>query len=229
MGRLDAIWTAQGGPTDRASYYLGISPARLEYYYSSVSRASKLFACNTMHLFSEDFSTSDHRSTATYRLLSAVSDRPPLRTPVDHHLAISRFLLGDGLADRLAIPHTALTRRARLYVARKLDWCFITFGRLYAPRWEVERVAVTRTLLLMIVCWHLGVKRTRFTIKAFGDEKGDQEEEDKEELDPEVKMGPEAGKAIIRRWKWLAGEMVAVTVGLPALAATIAWFTYTRL
>lgn len=83
-------------------------------------------------------------------------------------------------------------------------------------------------LLLMIVCWQLGVKRTRFTIKAFGDELGG-EIDDKEELDPEVKMGPEAGKAIIKRWKWLAVEMAAVTVGLPVVMAVTAWFTYTRL
>jgi hypothetical protein len=94
-------------------------------------------------------------------------------------------------------------------------------------RWEVERVAVTRMLLLMIVCWQLGVKRTRFTIKAFGDEKGG-EEDDKEELDPEVKMGPAAGKAIIRRWKWLAAEMVVVTVALPVLTIVTAWYTVHR-
>ena len=187
-----------------------------------------------MHLFSEDFSTSDHRSTATFRLLSAVSDRPPIRTPVEHHLAISRFLLGGGLADRLAIPPTTVKRKARIFIARKLDWCFLTFGRLYTPRWEIERVATTRMLLLMIVCWQLGVKRTRFTIKAFGDDMGKREESgeddpDKEELDPQVKMGPEAGKAIIGRWKWLAGEMAAVVLGIPIVLGVTAWYSWTRL
>lgn len=212
------------------SYYLGISPDRLRFYYADVSRASKLFACNTMHLFSEDFSTTDHRSTATYRLLSAVSDRPPIKTPVDHHLAISRLLLGDGLADRLAIPATTLRRRTRLWVARTLDWAFLCFGRWYIPRWEIERVAITRMLLLMIVCWQLGVKRTRFTIKAFGNELGGEENEDgdKEELDPEVKMGPVAGKAIIRRWKWLAAEMAVVVFGVPVLVGVASWYTWTR-
>jgi len=85
----------------------------------------------------------------------------------------------------------------------------------------------------MIVCWQLGVKRTRFTIKAFGDDKGKREENeddpDKEELDPEVKMGPEAGKAIIGRWKWLAGEMAAVVIGIPVLVGATAFFGWTRL
>lgn len=224
-------------------YYLGISPKRLSHYYANVSLASKLFACNTMHLFSEDFSTSDHRSTATYRLLSAVCDRPPIRTNVDHHLAISRFLLGSGLADRLAIPRTTMRRRARLAVARGIDQALVAFGRVYSSRWEIERVAITRMLLLMIVCWHLGVKRTRFTIKAFGDamghatsassddvgEKGEQVEDlDKEELDPEVKMGPVAGKAIIGRWKWLIGEMVGVLVGGAVVVGMGSWFVYTN-
>jgi hypothetical protein len=226
-------------------YYLGISPARLSHYYSNVSLASKLFACNTMHLFSEDFTTSDHRSTATYRLLSAVCDRPPIRTNVDHHLAISRFLLGHGLANRLAIPRTTLKRRARLAIARGIDQSLVTFGRWYTPRWEIERVAITRMLLLMIICWHLGVKRTKFTIKAFGDdmghaertdataekekgeEKGEVEDVDKEELDPEVKMGPVAGKAIIGRWKWLIGEMVGVLVGGSVVVGVGSWFLYT--
>jgi hypothetical protein len=189
-----------------------------------------------MHLFSEDFTTTDHRSTATYRLLSSVCNRPPLHTGVDHHLAISRFLLGSGLADRLAIPKTTLKRRARLAVARGIDWSMMTFGRWYNPRWELERVAITRMLVLMIVCWHLGVKRTRFTIKAFGDdmgvsdkEKAEKEEEDpdKEDLDPEVKMGPEAGKAIISRWKWLIGEMVGVIVGVPVVLGIGSWVLYT--
>lgn len=217
-------------------YYLGISPARLSHYYANVSRASKLFACNTMHLFSEDFTTSDHRSTATYRLLSAVCDRPPIRTNVDHHLAISRFLLGHGLADRLAIPRTTVRRRMRLAVARGIDQSLVVFGRWYTPRWEIERVAITRMLLLMIVCWHLGIKRTRFTIKAFGDDMGhadvekageEKEDVDKEELDPEVKMGPVAGKAIIGRWKWLIGEMVGVLVGGSVVAGVGSWFLYT--
>jgi len=101
--------------------------------------------------------------------------------------------------------------------------------------------------LLMIVCWHLGVKRTRFTIKAFGDdmghavpngsssnEAGDEknvevevEDVDKEDLDPEVKMGPVAGKAIIGRWKWLIGEMVGVIVGGTVLVGVGSWFLYT--
>jgi len=200
-----------------------------------------------MHLFSEDFTTSDHRSTATYRLLSAVCDRPPIRTNVDHHLAISRFLLGSGLADRLAIPRTTLRRKIRLAVARGIDQALVMFGRWYTPRWEIERVAITRMLLLMIVCWHLGVKRTRFTIKAFGDDMGhavpngsssnevgdeknvevEVEDVDKEDLDPEVKMGPVAGKAIIGRWKWLIGEMVGVMVGGTVLVGVGSWFLYT--
>jgi len=85
----------------------------------------------------------------------------------------------------------------------------------------------------MIVCWHLGIKRTRFTIKAFGDDMGHKEGEgegedvDKEDLDPEVKMGPVAGKAIIGKWKWLIGEMVGVLVGGAAVVGIGSWIIYT--
>jgi len=58
-------------------------------------------------------------------------------------------------------------------------------------------------------------------------EKAEVEDVDKEELDPEVKMGPVAGKAIIGRWKWLIGEMVGVLVGGTVVVGVGSWFLYT--
>jgi len=108
-------------------------------------------------------------------------------------------------------------------------------------------VACTRTIISMIVCWQLGSRRTRFTIKSFGadtllpqvvEKEGsedtliDQEKKggdtlvgkdnekvvdpDDDELDPEVQVGPIAGKRIVGRWRWLLLEMAAVVVS-PAL------------
>lgn len=221
-------------------YYLGITPARLRRHYSSVESASKLFACTAGHLLAFDtYTDSDPRATQTYRLLEATAGRPPQNAPVEQALALSRALLGDGLADRLALVPPS--RRMRWRVKRQffMTWSLCAFGRSYLRRWEVERVQVTRTLIQMIVCWQLGVRRTRFTIKEFiatvgmvevpdtqGDSKQDskdnQEKADKElnpddeELDPEVKMGPVAAKALIRRWKWMLAEMgiVLAAVGL---------------
>jgi len=200
-----------------------------------------------MHLFDTNQITTDHRSTSTYRLLSSVADRPPRHTPIEYHLATSRFLLGDGLADRLSIPHTSRTMAWRLDLARWIEWSLNAFGRVYLQRWEVERVACTRTIISMIVCWQLGSRRTRFTIKSFGadtllpqvvekegsedtlidlEKKGgdtlvgkDNEkvvDPDDDELDPEVQVGPIAGKRIVGRWRWLLLEMAAVVVS-PAL------------
>lgn len=254
-----AVWRHIG-------YYLGISPARLERYYNNVSSASKLFASNTMHLFNTDSSREDPTSTSTYRLLSAVANRPPQYLPVEHSLALSRILLGNGLAGRLAIPKTARWRVLRIRATFALERYLDFFGKHYRASWEVERVEMTRMLLMMVVCWQLGTRRTKFTIKAFmadgmgklveegtaavaavskskadqeqvatsttdksstlertadvpGDEKPQIEEPtpqnpDDDTLDPEVLMGPEAGRAIIKRWKWLLGEMAVVSMGV---------------
>jgi len=156
-------------------------------------------------------------------------------TNVNQSLAISRFLLGDGLGDRLALPPTPFHRKLRIIAKNYGERMMLTFGRYYSPRWEIERVAITRLLMLMVVCWQLGIKRTRFTIKAFGDDMGHSEKQlqqvgedlDKDELDPEVRMGPEAGKAIIKRWKWLLGEMVGVMVGGSVVVGVVSWSVYT--
>lgn len=137
----------------------------------------------------------------------------------------------------------------RLAVAGWIEWALTAFGRVYVKRWEIERVACTRTLISMIVCWQLGSRRTRFTIKTFGadvilpkvvegeagntdkveeislNEKEKEKERqelqvslpseaelnpDDDELDPEVQLGPVAGKRIVARWRGLLLEMMAV-------------------
>ncbi|CAD6586807.1 MAG: hypothetical protein TREMPRED_004561 [Tremellales sp. Tagirdzhanova-0007] len=237
-----AVWRHIG-------FYLGVSPSRLAQYYAGprpVSHASKLFTCITMHLFDTDNTGIDHRLTSTFRLLSAVAGRPPRYTPISYHLAISRFLLGDGLADRLALPRTGTRLVWRLKVTRWIEWALVAFGRIYSERWEVERVACTRILVSMIVCWQLGSRRTKFTIKTFAadvmlplvverdsvpeESKGisitGKEEKpidpDDDEMDPEIQVGPEAGKKIIGRWRWLLLEMMAAdgasrTIGVAEL------------
>lgn len=225
-------------------YYLGIKPENLDRFYTghdAVSRASKIFACMTMHLFSVDIEVIDAKATNTYRLLSAVADRPPRKRPVEYQLAASRFLLGDGLADRLHIPPTSLSHHWQLLYARWASKALIVFGKHYRKGWEVERVACTRLLVSMIVCWQLGVKRTKFTIKSFikdvgpitaletpgvvVDEKLEViDEDDEDTLDPAVTMGVEAGKGIIRRWKRLIYEMGFVVLG--TLGATVASAVY---
>nr|XP_031858553.1 uncharacterized protein CI109_006076 [Kwoniella shandongensis]KAA5525625.1 hypothetical protein CI109_006076 [Kwoniella shandongensis] len=236
-----AVWRHIG-------YYLGISPSRLATHYTGpkiVNNASKLFSCVTMHLFSFDLEFDDYRATSTYRILASVAERPPRKTKIEKHLAISRFLIGDKLADKLLIPPTSRWIAAEMRVARSIDWALFSFGQVYTQRWEVERVTITKLLVTMIVCWQLGVKRTKFTIKTFGGDKskpppienGDskvditEEEEEKDnispnadddDLDASVPMGPVAGKRIIRRWQWLLAEMAGVVlapVGL-ALAST---------
>ncbi len=200
----------------------------------------------TLHLFNLEIPpTMDHKSTSTYRLLSSVADRPPRNTPIEYHLAISRFLLGDGLSDRLKIPPTSRKMLRRLAFAKWLEIALVSFGRVYVERWEVERVGATRTLISMLVCWQLGERRTRFTIKTFGAdtvmpqvvvegecveagekeaEKAAQPDEDDDEPDPDLQMGPTAGKRIVGRWRWLLLEMAAVMVSPIIWVGCGIWF-----
>ncbi|KAK8858904.1 hypothetical protein IAR55_003135 [Kwoniella newhampshirensis] len=235
-----AVWRHIG-------FYLGISPSRLEVYYTGpdlVSRAAKLFACLTMHLFSFDLEFDDYRATSTYRILASVAERPPRPSKIEKHLATSRFLIGDKLADKLLIPPTPRRIAFQLGVARAVDWALISFGRVYGQRWEIERVTITKLLVTMVVCWQLGVKRTKFTIKTFGAdttrpppiEIGDSKTNivdnahsetekddisptaDDDDLDASVPMGPVAGKRIIRRWQWLLAEMAGVVLAPVGIA-----------
>ena len=125
------------------------------------------------------------------------------------------------MADRLSVPPTDLQFRLRVRFAMTMEWALVHFGRLWTRRWEVERVTMTRLLIRMLVCWQLGVKRTKFTPKVHfaEDESKLVPGHDDDELDPGVRMGPDAGKAAIRRWKRLMMEMAAVV--LAPIAAVV--------
>ena len=213
---MAAHWVSKPHDPADKSYYLGVSPDRLLRYYSTVDDAMKIFACNTMHLFSIDVVAAEFKVSSTYRLLASVADRPPRNIPIEHSFAVSRFLLGDGFADRLGLPETTFRRNLKLRLGMSIEWALVYFGRCWTNRWEVERVTMTRMLIQMIVVWQLGGKRTLFTPKEFALTPEKHNEADDDELDPEVQMGPVAGKAIVGRWKWLLAEMAAV-VAVPVL------------
>lgn len=182
-----------------------------------------------MHLFADSVVADDYRATHTYRLLSAVSGRPPRYDTLESSLATSRFLLGAGLADTMGLPPIPLWESIQMHIGFYAQRAVRGFGRYYTTRWEVERVESTRTLFLMVVCGSLGKRRTKFTIKEFAEQleqielgtktSASAEKEkvginpDDDELDPEVQLGPEAGKAMIKRYKWLFLEMGAVVLG----------------
>jgi hypothetical protein len=213
-----------------ARYYLGVSPDRLRMYFDSnkPSTSHKVFACLILHLFAAEAEYTDYRQSTTYRVLSAVSNRPPRYTPVDYHLATSRILLGDGLADRLALPASSAGMVARVKLGFYLQWSLIAFGRVWRPSWEVERATITRTLVTMIVSWQLGERRTRFVSKPFGAlaDVG-KNDPDWEDLDPSIPLGPEAGKCIVARWKWLLAEMGGLLALTGASGLAVAWGAWT--
>lgn len=210
-------------------YYLGISPARLKRYFNTakVSTSSKIFTCLVLHLFSAEAEYADYRQSTTYRVLAAVSRRPPRNTPVEFHLVTSRLLLGNGLADRLALPPAPPLMLAPVKLGHCIQWSLIAFGRCWRTGWEVERVTITRTLVTMLVTWQLGERRTRFVSKPFGTlAEVMKDDPDWEEMDPSIEMGPAAGQKIVKRWKWLLGEMAAVILAGCASVFSLTYVSY---
>lgn len=142
------------------SFYLGVEPAHLVRYYSvddgtpasiAVSRPSKLFACTATHLFSSPQAPEDPYSTTTYRVLSAVADRAPFKSGVLYCCEMSRFLLGEQLAERLSLPRGGWVNCLKVQRTCLGMGVFVYFGRYYRRGWEMERVVLCRKLMTMIV------------------------------------------------------------------------------
>lgn len=137
----------------RRSFYLGISPALLtQFYGQSFAAAESSFASLAFDAFPEEIPpASDAYSTPTYKILSAVSDRPPRGQSVGHHCELSRRLLGTGLADQLALPRGTLIERAMVEVELYLGWTFVHFGRAWRAGWEQDRQAWFRNVIPLLV------------------------------------------------------------------------------
>jgi hypothetical protein len=90
----------------------------------------------------ESIAPPDPTSTATYKLLLSTCHRPPFNRTMDESLCLARVLLGEGMADRLALPPPTRIRRARTHVTFRMQRLVHLFGRYYKYRvWEVVNPA----------------------------------------------------------------------------------------
>lgn len=153
-------------------YYLGIDVGLLKRYYGgSFSTASKSFASMAFDCFPST-RPEDGYLTPTYRIISAVANRPPRMSSVNYHLEYSRRLLGPSLSYALNLPRGNWKDRLAVEVDIYSSWGLIAFGRGYArlgrPGWDDERMQLFRKIIELLTVWQLGARRTTF---AWRDEK----------------------------------------------------------
>jgi hypothetical protein len=205
-------------------YYLGIDPILLERHFSTVSGAEKGFASTAFHLFSDLTPVPSHEQSGSYRILLSIVDRPPTRPSPSTLVYLSRCVTGNPLADYLGLP-SAIPLSVKLSVQASLlsQRFLIAFGKYY-PRtgWDIERQLLLRTIMLAMVAWQLGSRRTRFVNKE-EHQYGEKLEVDHESLPAEIVLGAEVGRQIKRRWLANIAEAVAVVGSLCVLTAWASW------
>jgi len=167
--------------------------------------------------------------------LNAVADRPPSNTSTLHHCELSRFLLGPGLADQLAIPRGSWRNRLAIQKHAWTSWLTSNFSAVYRGGWEIKRQALFRRVIVLIVAWQLGERRSTFTWK----EAADHEKKISELVSDEagessgLEFGIAIGKEVRSQAMRLFAEMGIVVAGTALLSATalaqsarLAWAWY---
>ncbi|EKM56380.1 uncharacterized protein PHACADRAFT_92488 [Phanerochaete carnosa HHB-10118-sp] len=211
-------------------FYLGVSPEILARYLSSPDAADKFLASVTLDLFSSG-SPLDPRTIPTLPILRAVSHRPPRASSLAHNCALTRHLVGDALADYLGLPRTPL----HIYV--KLRWSLLVqsvpvlFGRWYPRRgWAEKRREVMREGLSRSVRWSLGMRRATFRprtdvrvpAEAGSEDIGGELADGVREIEA-VQPDFAGGRVLLRKWREVVYEMVAVCAGASLVLVAIAW------
>jgi hypothetical protein len=208
----------------RFSYYLGIDTTLLRRHFSEVSPSEKFFASASFHLFADTAPAPSPEASGSYRILLAVADRPPSHPSPDSLVYTSRCVTGDPLADYLGLPKQ-LSRRATAIVDASFLFqkAMIRFGRYYPRRaWDVERQLLMRAVILALVAWQLGSRRTKFVNKE-EHHYGQKLEVDHELLPVDVVLGEEAGALIKRRWVAQVVEAFVVMGSICLMAGWASW------
>ena len=188
-------------------FYMGVEPSLLRSCFKDPKTADRTLWCTILHLFSET-EVSKTRSP-TIPVLTACSDRPPFHTPLEAHFAIARHLLGPSLSDSLGIPKTSAWRTFLTDVAFFGMHFPIWFGGWYRSGWEAKRQSLARPLLRRLMTWSAGDTRPRFEMPSqtnVGDTVNTESDKD-----IPVVVDTEANLALVRQWRWLMREMMAVS------------------
>lgn len=223
-----AVWRHVG-------FYLGVSPDIMTQYLSSPKAADKFLASVTLGLFSSD-EPLDPRAIPTVSILHAVSNRPPSSSTFEYNCAVTRYLVGDVLADHLGLPQTWLRMRIKLHWSLFVQRVPILFGKWY-PRqsWVEKRRQVMREGLPRSVRWSLGMRRTTFrprtdvrtSVESESDGLGGDLSEHVKEAEA-VQPDFAGGRVLARRWKEVVYEMAGVCAGTALVITITAWMAISR-
>ncbi|KAH9930497.1 uncharacterized protein BXZ73DRAFT_90308 [Epithele typhae] len=167
-------------------FYMGVSPSILLRHFATVPAAEKFaVTCPTPR-------------GPTLPILVAVSNRPPLHTTLAFNVALTAHLLGAALAARLRLPPATLATRVRMHVALAVQRVPHVFA--------TKRRAVMREGMARSVRYNLGMRRTAFRPRTEGEGELAPGVEELESVERE----PERGRVLLRMWKEMLAEMIAV-------------------
>jgi hypothetical protein len=200
-------------------YYMGIDQKILSRHFSSLSVNNKFLASIIVHLLERRESKEESLPPPTMPILHAVANRPPFPTTFAHHCALTRFLVGDPLANYLQVPKTPTLEycflRTRLLLARVP----YLFGRVYRIRdWESRRIKISREGLSRVVRWQLGMRRTVFRPRQEDGEIAPGVEQ-AEAVVPNMVLG----QAFMREYNLFIREMLGVMGGVVLSVLAIGW------
>ncbi|KAG8745731.1 hypothetical protein FRC10_007211 [Ceratobasidium sp. 414] len=214
-----ALWRHVG-------FYLGIEPAILSRHFSTVPTGEKFLVSVVVHLLeSPAIQPEGHKPLSpslpppTMPILRAISARPPFPISLDFNCALTRFFIGDTLADHLEVPGTPALQYIKLRTRLFLTKIPYLFGKAYKVRgWEARRVRLSREGLSRLVRWQMGLRRTAFRPRH---EDGDPAEgvEEAEVVVPNMALG----QAFMREYKFLIWEMVSVIASATTLFVVAGW------
>ncbi|KAF8761851.1 hypothetical protein RHS01_00833 [Rhizoctonia solani] len=200
-------------------YYMGINPEILSRHFSGVSVNNKFIVSIIVHLLEDSEHEEGSLPPPTMPILHAISNRPPFPTPFAYNCALTRFLVGDLLANYLQIPKTPPLEYCFLRTRLLLGKVPYLFGRVYRIRnWESRRIRISREGLSRMVRWQLGMRRTVFRPRQ---EDGDIAPgvEQAEAVVPNMVLG----QAFLREYNLFIREMLGVMGGVVLSALAVGW------
>ncbi|UZJ55865.1 hypothetical protein CBS101457_005185 [Exobasidium rhododendri] len=213
-----ALWRHVG-------FYMGIEPTLLQRVFRDVDSAERFFCCVASHHFLAvtkfKYSTSPPPISSTFGkdpeeikrfhfdqgpalpLLYSVAKRPPGNMSFSTLCCLSRYLLGNSLANAVSLP--SITRRQHLGIRLRL---FILafpplFARYYPRRQFGESLRENcQGLLRRVVIWSMKGDPVSFESNR---------EENKDQM-AKIEIGVQEGVRLRRQYFHLMYEMLAVTL-----------------
>lgn len=216
-------------------FYMGIEPHLLERVFRDVNSAERFFCCVASHHFLavtkfkytnqppsissyfgkdlDEVKRFDFNQGPALPLLYSVAKRPPGHMSFSTLCNMSRFLLGDALANAVSLP--AMTRRQ--YIGVRIRLFILAYPPLFAryyPRKQfgVELLDNCRGLLRRVIIWSMKGEIVSF----------ESDRDEKEQL--KIEIGEQEGKRLQKQYFHLMYEMLAVSTLMGAFASAGLWW-----